>query len=109
MARQNNYPMYHSISTSNLSSFQPNSLPNMSNNARVVPIIQYVNQTNVLKSAHGENVSSWVAINNTNHTTNRNLAPHIHSTTNSSLNILKQEPTTYVLPTSLNIWLTHGL
>ena len=110
MARQNNYghPMYHPMSTSNLSSYKPNSLPNISN-VRVVPIIQDVNQTNVLKSAHGENISSWVAINNTNHTTNKYLAPQIQDTTNSSLNILKQEHTTYVLPTSLNIWLTHGL
>ena len=110
MGAQNNYihPIYHTMSTSNLSSYQPNSLPNTSN-ARVVPIIQDFNQTNVLKSVHGENVSSWVAINNTNHTTNKYLAPQTHDTTNSSLNILKQEHTTYVLPTSLNIWLTHGL
>ena len=110
MERQNNYdhPMYHTISNSNLSRYQQNSLPNMSN-VRVGPIVQDVNQTNVLKSAHGENISSWVAINSTNHTTNKYLAPHTHSATNSSLNIPKQEPTTYVLPTSLNIWLTHGL
>ena len=110
MAPQNSYDhsIYQPILTSNLSSYQPISFANVSNE-REVPIIQDVNQTNILKSVHGENKSSWVAINSTNHTTNSNLAPQNHSTTNSSLNLQKQEHTTYVLPTSLNIWLTHGL
>ena len=110
MAPQNNHdhPIYQPISTSNISSYHLISRPNMSNE-RVVPMTHDVNQTNILKSVHGENMSSWVAINDTNHVTNKNFELRNHSITNSSLNILKQQHTTYVLPTSLNIWLTHGL
>jgi len=110
MAPQNNYdhPIYHPPLTSNISSYHPISLANISNQ-RVLPMIQDLNQTNIVKSVHGENVSSWVAVNNTSHMTNNKLTQQNLSTTNSSLNILKQDQDTYVLPTSLNIWLTHGL
>ena len=110
MAPQNNYdhPIYQSPSHSNISSYHPILKANISHQ-RVLPMIQDLNQTNIVKSVHGENITSWVAINNTSHMYNNNLAHQNLSTTNSSLNILKQENDTYVLPTSLNIWLTHGL
>ena len=98
MSAQNNYA--HPI-------YQQRALANISNQM-ILPIIRE-NQTNILQTVHGANMSSWV-VNNASHMNNNNLS-HQNNTLrrNSSLNFVKQEHTAYVLPPSLNIWLTHGL
>ena len=68
------------------------------------------NQTNKLKT-FDQNVISPLAINTSSHMSN-NLIRQNH-TTNSSVNLPKQEQTeqdaSYWIHSSLNIWLTHGL
>ena len=68
------------------------------------------NQTNKLKS-FDRNVISPLTINTSSHM-NNSLIRQNH-TTNSGLNFPKQEETeqgaSYLLHSSLNIWLTHGL
>ena len=68
------------------------------------------NQTNKLKS-FDRNVISPLTINTSSHM-NSSLISQNH-TTNSSVNLPKQEQTeqsaSYLFHSSLNIWLTHGL
>ena len=66
------------------------------------------NQTIALKSVHGRNMSAFAITSSTS--LFKNNLTHQNQTTTSSLKLPKQEfPTTYVFPSSLNIWLTHGL
>ena len=104
MAAQSNYAgsIYQQGSSTNIQ--------NTMNNEMMLPLIQK-NQTNtLLKSVHGINMSLLVA-NNNSHMRNNSFARQNQTiTNNSSLNVLKQDHnTTYELPSSLNIWLTHGL
>ena len=68
------------------------------------------NQTNKLKT-FDRNVISPMSINTSSHM-NYSLIRQNH-TTNSSVNLPKQEQTeqdaSYLIHSSLNIWLTHGL
>ena len=68
------------------------------------------NQTNKLKT-FDQNVISPLSINTSSHM-NYSLIRQNH-TTNSSVNLPKQEQTeqstSYLFNSSLNIWLTHGL
>ena len=80
------------------------------NNEMMLPLI-HENQTNtLLKSVHGINMSLLVA-NNNSHMRNNSFARQNQTiTNNSSFNVLKQDHnTSFELPSSLNIWLTHGL
>ena len=68
------------------------------------------NQTNKLKT-FDRNVISPLSINASNHMNNSLIS--LNHPTNSSVNLPKQEQTeqdaSYLLHSSLNIWLTHGL
>ena len=91
MAPQQNNHQIHKISSSSLNNLHPLIKPN---------------DTTDLKSVHAINMSSWVM---SNHSFINNSLENRNSTTNTSLNFPKREHTASVLPSSLNIWLTHGL
>jgi hypothetical protein len=78
-------------------------------NDMILPMIRENHTNTLLKSVHGTNMSSLI-VNNHSHMRNNSFAhQNLTVTNNSRLHVDKQENGTYVLPASLNIWLTHGL